>query len=114
MPPCRSVLECKIDRANYLSVLIKNCNNNMIQFTDPGLHGWAKSGNKYKIQFYACPQFPDFLGANEIFQNDKDESDTEDEVRQTDVFKKPIKLLYNFRLLGNRKRTMMTMILSYD
>lgn len=62
LPPCWSVLENKIKRANYLAKLIKNCTEHIYNFDDPGTQGWTiNSKNQYEVEFFSGAQYPQLI-----------------------------------------------------
>lgn len=84
LPPCLPVLVNKVERANYLATIIKTCNQNNILFAEPGNHGWIKnSSNRYEIDFYAGPQFPQII-ENEAHNLNEASSDEESDINLSD------------------------------
>lgn len=78
MPPCKSVLQNKIKRSNYIAKLIKSAVINNIETDDPCRHGWTLDEHAYVIDFYVGSMYPEELIDLEseiTFDSDTDDED---------------------------------------
>ena len=82
LPPCKNVLDQKINRSNYIAYMYKNSHKRKLVLWDPLAHGYVIENDMLQPLWFTGDRVPDELYLPDEEDDDDDDDDDEDDDKE--------------------------------